>query len=271
VPEPEVVHRRPLPPRPDPASQLIQAIEGRDGSRTRRLVEVWVHRRGLPSLYTLCATTLQVSLDPEALLWLECQEWFPWPVGTEAFSPTAVLEQALAPYANGVADPEPEPELLPEPQPEATEVPLPLVAVEDGVAAEEAPPLPPPPDSLLKTAPARALRLVSRARVLLRDCLDEVWDGLAGASTRAARPEAVAPPLPEEVALPSDGLPAAPVTIPALTPAPSASVALERLRPRPRLTVPRLPRASRPAPAPPDLADLRMWLPDPIEDLPRAC
>jgi len=271
VPDPEVVRSRPLPARPDPARQLTEAIQERDGLRTRRLVEVWVHRRGLHSLRDFCTTTLPASLDAEELVWLELQGLLPWSVGSDPFCPTAVVDQALASYVDAVADPEPDPELDThlEPRGEASPAPAPLAAAAAVAAAPEVFAIP-PEESLVRTAPARARRLLSRARVLLRDCLQEVWEGLGGASTPGRLPDDADPPL-SEVVPPVDVLPVAPVAIPSLIPAPSAAVAVERLRPRPLLSVPRLPRASRPAPAPADLADLRMWLPDPIEDLPRAC
>jgi hypothetical protein len=246
---------------------LVEAIQGRDAGRTRRLVEVWVHRRGLASLYDFCANTLPLSIDSDAQLWLDSLDLVRGSVVTEVFSPTSVVDQALAEYANHLAGTEPERVPTPQPERQAAPVSVQLPAVEEEATPARASSRSPTPDSLLRAAPGRAMRLVSRARVLLRECLEEVWDGLGGAASTRGRLEAVDPPSAAATALPKDVLPAAPATIPA----PSASVALERLRPRPRLTVPRLPRATRPAPAPPDLADLRMWLPDPIEDLPRAC
>jgi len=296
VPDTEVVQRRPLPARPDPAAQLIQAIQGRDGACLRRLVQVWVHRRGLDSLHDFWTTTLPVVLEPEALAWLQLQSLVPWQSGAAGFSPRAVVDQALAAYADGIAEPE-EPQDFP---PVAIPVPpLPWQDASVSTPFEDAEPLPaprsaslpPPPEPLLRTAPARARQLVSRTRVLLRDCLEEVWQGLAGSSADsrldgaqasevgvAVEPLETAAPQLAEAPLPAEPSPLAPLPLPspALTPPlpafPMASTDMvpEPLQPRPRLTVPSLPRATRPAPAPADLADLRMWLPDPNEDLRRA-
>jgi hypothetical protein len=296
VPDPEVVQRRPLPARPDPATQLIQAIQGLDGACLRRLVEVWVHRRGLDSLHDFWTTTLPVVLEPEALAWLQLQNVAPWESGAAGFSPRAVLDEALAAYADGIGEQEEPPAFPP------FAIPMPPLPWQDASAStpfKDAEPLPaplsaslpPPPEPLLRTAPARARRLVSRTRVLLRDCLEEVWQGLAGSSAdgrldgaqasqvgEAVEALETATPQRAEVPLPAEPSPLAPLPLPspALSPPlpafPMAStdVVPEPLQPRPRLTVPSLPRATRPAPAPADLADLRIWLPDPNEDLRRA-
>jgi len=293
VPDPEVVQRRPVPARPDPASQLIQAIQGRDGACLRRLLEVWVHRRGLDSLHDFWTTTLPVVLEPEALAWLQLQHVAPWESGAAGFSPRAVLDQALAAYADGITEQEEPPASRP------VAIPVPPLPWHDATASTpfvDADPrtaplsasLPPSTEPLLRTAPARARRLVSRTRVLLRDCLEEVWQGLAGSSADGRLDDAQASQVGEaletatpqlaEVPLPAEPSPLAPLPLPspALSPPlpafPMASTdgVAEPLQPRPRLTVPSLPRATRPAPAPADLADLRIWLPDPNEDLRRA-
>lgn len=268
-----------------------------------------MHRRGLDSLRDFWTTTLPAELEPEALDWLQLQSVVPWSTGADGFSPRGVLDEALSAYADAIGEPEPLPAFPPvaiSPSPlswldasasapleEAEPLPAPLSA-----------PLPPPPEPLLRSAPARARRLVSRTRVLLRDCLEEVWDGLAGSSAAGrleaaedaevsetpeagaaaeARQTATPPlaelPLPAEPSPPAQ-LPLASTTLvpPRSAPVPplpafplsASAVPPEKLQPRPRLTVPRLPRATRPAPAPADLADLRMWLPDPNEDLRRA-
>ncbi len=43
---------RPLPtlPRPDLSDRLLAAVAERDGGLANRLLQQWVHRRGLPSL-----------------------------------------------------------------------------------------------------------------------------------------------------------------------------------------------------------------------------
>ncbi|MCS5698341.1 hypothetical protein NZK32_04700 [Cyanobium sp. FGCU-52] len=290
MPDPEVVPRRSPAPRPDPADQLIQAIQGRDGTCLRRLVEVWVHRRGLDSLRHFWTTSLPPALEPEALAWLQLESVVPWDSGAAGFSPREVLDEALADYADGIGEPEQPPSFPP------FAIPMPPLPWQEASAAppvEDADPLPvslpaslpPPPEPLLRSAPARARRLVSRTLVLLRDCLEEMWEGLAGSSAGAClEPEEAldaletATPHPAEVPPPAEPSPRAPLPLASPTLAPplpafpmaSSAMATERLQARPRLTVPRLPRATRPAPAPADLADLRMWLPDPNEDLRRA-
>jgi hypothetical protein len=209
---------------------------------------------------------------------------------------SGIAIQALAVYADGIAEPE-EPQAFP-----PVAIPVPPLPWRDASAStpfEDAEPLPaplsaslpPPPEPLLRTAPARARRLVSRTRVLLRDCLEEVWQGLAGSSAdgrldgaqasevgEAVEALETATPQLAEVPLPAEPSPLAPLPLPSpalSSPLPAFPMAStdgvpEPLQPRPRLTVPSLPRATRPAPAPADLADLRIWLPDPNEDLRRA-
>lgn len=298
MPDPEVVQRRPLPARPDPAAQLIQSIQGRDGACLSRLVEVWVHRRGLDSLHDFWTTTLPGVLEPEALAWLQLQSVVPWESVAAGFSPRAVLDQALSACADGIGEQEDPPAFPP------VAIPLPPLPWQDASASTpfgDADPLPaplsaslpPPAEPLLRTAPARARRLVSRTRVLLRDCLEEVWHGLAGSSADGRLDGAQASevgdavdaletttPLLAELPLSAEPSPLAPLPFPCPAPSqplpafPMASTGVvpEPLQPLPRLTVPSLPRATRPAPAPApaDLADLRIWLPDPNEDLRRA-
>lgn len=257
-----------------------------------------MHRRGLDSLHDFWSTTLPGALEPEALDWLQLQSVVPWESGAAGFSPRAVLDQALAAFADGIGEPEEPPAFPP------VAIPMPPLPWQDAGPStpfEDADPLPaplsaslpPPPEPLLRTAPARARRLVSRARVLLRDCLEEVWEGLAGssaggrldgaqasASEFAEAAEALEPATPQlaEVPLHAEPSPRAPLPLPSPAPSPplpafpmaSTAEVPEPLQPRPRLTVPSLPRATRPAPAPADLADLRIWLPDPNQDLRRA-
>jgi hypothetical protein len=47
-----VLASRPLPtlPRPDLSDRLLAAVAERDGGLANRLLQQWVHRRGLPSL-----------------------------------------------------------------------------------------------------------------------------------------------------------------------------------------------------------------------------
>jgi len=164
-----------------------------------------------------------------------------------------------------------------------------------------------PPEPLLRRAPRLAKVLLSQMRVLMRLCIEEVVDGFQhtpqGLEPRPLRP-APGPLAPLDATLPSvalQGLAARPAQRPsqprplldsripsaasvsaaavsgaatsAAAPSSSGSraVARQRLRAQAPMAVSSLPRASRPAPAPPDLDDLRMWLPDPIQDLPRAC
>ncbi|MFM7264293.1 MAG: hypothetical protein ACKOZW_01590 [Cyanobium sp.] len=135
-----------------------------------------------------------------------------------------------------------------------------------------------------------------RVRGLLRTCVDEVMGSLRPATAPASSP--VSAPTVEPMAVgagvavaTSEAVAASPAVAanedsaeplapwPAFHPTASILAALpdppaQAPTPTPARWLPRLglvPPAPRPAPAPADLADLRAWLPDAADDLPRAC
>jgi hypothetical protein len=102
------IPRDPIAPRPDPEVLLRIAIRERDGLAASRLVQQWVHRRGLSDLHQF-QQDLVMGEDPEAGFWLRRQ------------------------WDDPLADP-------PTPASPAPEAPLPttaVVATEEPVAAAE--------------------------------------------------------------------------------------------------------------------------------------
>lgn len=61
----------PPPVRPELADRLLAAVAERDQPMADRLVQQWVHRRGLEALEALMAGPLLASQGPEAVLWLQ--------------------------------------------------------------------------------------------------------------------------------------------------------------------------------------------------------
>lgn len=61
----------PPPARPDLADRLLAAVAERDQPMAERLVQQWVHRRGLPALEALMAGPLLASQGAEAAQWLQ--------------------------------------------------------------------------------------------------------------------------------------------------------------------------------------------------------
>jgi hypothetical protein len=227
------------------------------------------------------------------------------------FAPAAsAASPASAPFAAGMEmememDPSPaeleriarggldqvDPSLLP-PPPQALSFAIapaiaePTLGATDPSVPSPVPSQPETPDAPLQgadavePAPAVARPWFGRVRGLLRTCVEEAIGGLGQA------PSAEVPPTPEAALL---AVEAAPVAAEAATeplapwpafhptasilavlpdpPAPAAAPAPARWLPRLGLVSP----SPRPAPAPADLADLRAWLPDAADDLPRAC
>ena len=85
-----MVASRPLrtPPRPELSDRLSAAVAERDGGLANRLLQQWVHRRGLPSLEAWILGPLASSQGPGASAWLHhCLE-------ERAQEPMAALETA---------------------------------------------------------------------------------------------------------------------------------------------------------------------------------
>ena len=86
-----MVASRPLPaiPRPEISDRLLAAVAERDGALAHRLLQQWVHRRGLPSLKAWILGPLLSSQGPGASAWLRlCLE-------DSAQEPVAALETAV--------------------------------------------------------------------------------------------------------------------------------------------------------------------------------
>ena len=60
----------PAPPRPELSDRLLAAVAERDGALANRLLQQWVHRRGLPSLKAWILGPLTSSQGPGASAWL---------------------------------------------------------------------------------------------------------------------------------------------------------------------------------------------------------
>jgi hypothetical protein len=85
-----LVASRPLPaiPRPEISDRLLAAVAERDGALAHRLLQQWVHRRGLPSLKAWILGPLLSSQGPGASAWLRlCLE-------DSSQEPRAALEAA---------------------------------------------------------------------------------------------------------------------------------------------------------------------------------
>jgi hypothetical protein len=86
-----LVASRPLPaiPRPEISDRLLAAVAERDGALANRLLQQWVHRRGLLSLEAWILGPLLSSQGPGASAWLRhCLE-------DSAQEPVAALETAV--------------------------------------------------------------------------------------------------------------------------------------------------------------------------------
>ena len=85
-----MVASRPLPPppRPELSDRLLAAVAERDGGLANRLLQQWVHRRGLLSLEAWILGPLASSQGPGASAWLRhCLE-------DRTQAPMAALETA---------------------------------------------------------------------------------------------------------------------------------------------------------------------------------
>ena len=60
----------PTPPRPELSDRILAAVAERDGGLANRLLQQWVHRRGLPSLEAWILGPLLSSQGPGASAWL---------------------------------------------------------------------------------------------------------------------------------------------------------------------------------------------------------
>ena len=79
----------PTPPRPELSDRLLAAVVERDGGLANRLLQQWVHRRGLPSLDAWIFGPLAASQGPGASAWLRhC-------LAASAQEPVAALETAV--------------------------------------------------------------------------------------------------------------------------------------------------------------------------------
>ena len=79
----------PTPSRPELSDRLLAAVAERDGGLANRLLQQWVHRRGLPSLEAWILGPLASGQGPGASAWLRhCLE-------DSAQDPMAALDQAL--------------------------------------------------------------------------------------------------------------------------------------------------------------------------------
>jgi hypothetical protein len=180
--------------------------------------------------------------------------------------PPAPLSFAIAPAAEVAASQPPAPtaEFQLEPDPEPGHV-------GDAALGD------PPPDAPRNSWHGRTLGRVSRVGSLLRACVEEAISGLHPGAPAGPEPDsAAAGPHPaDDLPAPGPQEPLAP--LPAFHPTESILAALPEAptpAPGPQRWFPRLGLAGparRPAPAPADLADLRAWLPDAADDLPRAC
>lgn len=329
---------------------LLQAIQQRDPLLCRRLVQQWVHRRGLASFQEFQTTTLETVAGSEARLWLEAL-LDPSSTGAPQAQPglgiDVPLQQVEAAFAALAAEfvaPAP----LPAPVPASTlssVEPPPLSFAIAAPSTTEGAPLPvgiheaetitlsesiteaetiteaegiPQVDDITQAedgelpaprfpVPGRLPRL-GRLKRLVRGCYEGAIGGFqairAGeellepvepgdpigisepdAAITASEPMSL-PPFIEEPAAPVE--PVAPLPdfhapgiavfkdAPLTQPAATDQSLAEAKRKTPSLAfrIPRLGNAGpsqRPAPAPDALADLRAWLPDEDDDLPRAC
>ena len=81
--------RLPSPPRPELSDRLLAAVAERDWGLANRLLQQWVHRRGLPSLEAWILGPLAASQGPGASAWLRhC-------LAASAQEPLAALETAV--------------------------------------------------------------------------------------------------------------------------------------------------------------------------------
>ncbi len=242
-------------PRPDLRLCLLEAIHQRDASQTRRLAERWVHRRGLVSLEAFQRITLQTIEGPEGCRWLqELLGVEPPPSVGEAVA-TALTSEFSRQDRNLPATAPPLAPLAAVPEARAANEPLSSMEKAFAALAAEFPSGEPP-------APVESLPLEP---VLLEPLPEE-----RAPEERAPEERAPEERAPEEPLAP---LPTFHPTASILAALAQPEPATDSRRPRSPRWLPhlRLPGPSRgPAPAPAGLADLRAWLPDAEDELPRA-
>lgn len=90
------------PARPDLADRLLAAVAERDQPMAERLVQQWVHRRGLAALDALMAGPLLASQGPEAAQWLQERAGAGLVAGSTA-DPDPALVAAVQPEAESVS------------------------------------------------------------------------------------------------------------------------------------------------------------------------
>jgi hypothetical protein len=254
VPESLPIPRDAIAPRPDPEALLRAAIRERDATTAARLVQQWVHRRGLNDLERF-QQELVLREDPEAGFWLR-QQWeephaapttptlhaSPTPEAPEAPSPPSLTESFTEPLseelrlllATPLEDPfgEPAPRLAREATPITTDpLPFDLQMGEPLVSSEqsERPVDQAPLVGEEASAPPARRGTLSRIKARMRGYMEEAMDALHRTPPLAdpAAAELSEPPVREE----------------------KTAVA---------------------APSPTTLADLRAWLPDAADDVRRA-
>lgn len=172
--------RDPIAQRPDPEALLRIAIRERDGLAAARLVQQWVHRRGLRDLERF-QQELVLGEDPEAAFWLRRQWDDPLadPPSSAPSAPATPGSPAPSPAVVVAADP-------------AAPAPLPSpAAVEPPSHGTES--LPPLGESLLGESFTEPLS--EELRILLATPLEDPFTESAPRTPRA--PAAAEYPLPE--------------------------------------------------------------------------
>ncbi len=98
----------PPPARPDLADRLLAAVAERDQPMAERLVQQWVHRRGLGALDALISGPLLTSQGADAAAWLQDRAGLQPPPASQAapVEPVRVWPQ-FSVVAGGVAAPAP--------------------------------------------------------------------------------------------------------------------------------------------------------------------
>ncbi|MFM7361666.1 MAG: hypothetical protein ACKO25_07555 [Cyanobium sp.] len=96
-------------PRPEPGAVLLESIQQRDAVRSLRLVQQWVHRRGLASLQDFQSTTLASVAGSEACQWLQALLESPADASAIPPAPAAPIRVHDLIDPDGVIAAEPEP------------------------------------------------------------------------------------------------------------------------------------------------------------------
>ncbi|MFM7734329.1 MAG: hypothetical protein ACKO6F_12895 [Cyanobium sp.] len=198
-------------PRPEPGAVLLESIQQRDAVRSLRLVQQWVHRRGLASLQDFQSTTLASVAGSEACQWLQALLESPADATAIPPAPAAPIRVHDLIDPDGVIAAEPEPPAMES----LLEVEAAFAALAAEFAASAPTPAAPEPAPLEAEAPplmaeapppvAAALPLsFSIAAATDQAAADAARSALAGvpaAETSATEPEAER----ADAALPVDG------------------------------------------------------------------